>query len=202
MAANAPTGDEIYNRARLKWNRLGISGGADLAEQVSEAVSYIQQVTGRYFDDQTPPRFDGTTTPPLSYYGIVTASTPAPLSADPNLYSNARRAVFLRSVQIVLHDQAGYQQSVAEDYIQSFSAGPYSESRHDPTRRGESRMINPWQELNDLLWLLLTEDRYSFWVSLLQNVHTPGFEVTEVDWGLIGKDVFLGSLAGRAPWWN
>lgn len=88
--------------------------------------------------------------------------------------------------------QEDYQETANDDVIASFSAGPYSETRYDPNRRGESRSLNSNPALAELLWILLlttvafpdpaVDGMYDMWRSLLGGVNAPAFEITQVDW--------------------
>jgi hypothetical protein len=193
MAVNAPTTDEVFASSHLKWRKLGVADAPALAEPLAEAVAYVAVVTGRYFDDQTPPRGNQLTAPEA-------------LAGTTDLVPLARKAVRMRTEQIVKHDQPGYVDTVTDDMVASFTAGPYSESRHDPTRRGETKMLNSWPGLSEILWLLVTEERYDYWISYLMNIHAPAFAVEEVDWSLVGKDFAFGSASfpsgssAYAPW--
>lgn len=66
--------------------------------------------------------------------------------------------------------------------IQSFSAGPYSESRRSMDELRKSGLIVGDPRIHGLLWAMLTDDRRDAWLEWLTGVIAPAFEVTEVDW--------------------
>lgn len=82
------------------------------------------------------------------------------------------------------------------DLIQSFSAGPYSETRRDPDAARKARLLVAWPWLSELLWGLLTPGQYDYWMEFFSDPteHTPAFAVTEVDWS--------GTRLDPAYWWG
>lgn len=184
----APTSDAVFNASRLKWQKLGVTSSTDLDEALMQSIAYVTTVTGRYFSDwPVPTSFDG----------------PLPINTSPELVPMLRQVVRMRVEQIIEQEQPGYISTVTDDSLLSMSVGSYSETRRDPTRRGEEKILNLWTSLNDLLWTLMTPDRYDYWLSYTSGIHAPAFQVEEVNWGLIGKDaVFFGGVTGDpyAPW--
>ena len=154
----------------------GDPDGLDVA--VAWAVGYVEQVTGQH----TGP-------------GI-----PDPLDTDTgvSLVPLMQQAIGLRTIQLVSQGAKDYLGTIADfDIIQSFSAGNYSESRKDAARRGEQKEINSWPPINELLWLLMTPDRYAYWLAWITNTPVPAWQVSEVDW-TSGQIV-----AGTSPFdWN
>lgn len=156
-----------------------------LAVVVAQADAYISQVTGRQF-----------------------------LTMPPGLEPIATQAVVLRTEQIALRSQEDYTEGANDDVVGSFSAGSYSETKHDPNRRGEARPLNTNPALNELLWMLLApfpgypdpnvDTMYDYWQSLLGGVHAPAFEVSEVDWSGDGLFYprFPSSLDDLGAWWR
>lgn len=131
---------------------------------VDEAVAYVQTVTWRNLDSTMPA----------------------------SLASIALRAVALRAAQVAVQSEDDYAGTVNDDSISSFSIGPYSETRRDPSRRGEQKALNVWPALEQALWLLLAltpgevnplvDERHDYWLAQLAGVHAPAFSLTEVDW--------------------
>lgn len=184
--ATTPTSDDVYGWSRVKWAKLGITSASDLDEPMLEANAYLVTMTGRYFTDWPAP---------TSFEGAM------PLAATPELIPLARQALRMRVEQIVLQKQPGYVGTVTDDALLSMSVGSYSETRRDPTRRGEEKILNLWTGLNDLLWALMTEERFAFWLAFVSNQHAPAFAVEEVNWSAIGKDFLYGAQFNPyAPW--
>ena len=184
-ASTTPTSAEVYEASFVTWRRLKITDSAQLDPQVVQAAAYLTMVTGRYFSDFPPP---------TSFPGMDIAVTPELIP----LFVEAHR---MRVEQIISQQQPGYVDTVTDDAIASMNVGSYSESRRDPTRRGESKALNLWTGLNDLLWGLMTDERYDHWTALLTGTHAPAFEVQEVDWALIGKTSLWPTVLGSS-WWE
>lgn len=187
----APTVQEIYDSSELNWRKLDIPDAEALEEPWLEALAYLGVMTGRYFDDwPAPTSFEGA----------------QPMSATPGLAPLMRQATRMRIEQIVKQKQPGYVDTATDDLIASFSVTGYSETKRDPAslRGKDSKMLNPWPGLNDLLWSAMTPERYDYWTAMLTGVNEPAFLVQEVDWSLIGKDWLYGQASPYAnpyaPW--
>lgn len=160
-----PTVDQIESWSRIDFTSLDDAfTTADLQVRLDRALSYLEATTGRLFDDSMPP--------PL-----------VPI---------AQEATQLRIEQITLQEQSDYAETVADDQIQSFTAGNYSESRRSPRDRYTGLTTglpevnsNPW--LNRDIWLLCTDDMRMYWMATLQGQSAvsliPSQEITEADWG-------------------
>lgn len=85
------------------------------------------------------------------------------------------------------------------DLITSFNAGPYSETHRSPEEARKARLIVAWPWLSELLWSLLTPDKYDYWISFFGTDHPPAFAVQEVDWSA-GQDLLGGSYRGDDPY--
>jgi hypothetical protein len=121
----------------------------------------------------------------------LTAYTGRPIDSTmpPPLVSIAEEAVQLRVEQVCYQEQPDYVETVNDQAVQSFSAGNYSETRHEP---GRSRYagattglpdLNPNAALNRDIWLLCTPAMQEYWRYILQGQGAPAIETTEVDWG-------------------
>lgn len=131
----------------------------DLTVALARAIAYIQFVTGRTLDGTMPAEFA----------------------------SLAEQATQMRVEQLVFQAQPDYVETGSDDQIATFSAGGYSETRRGPNDRAKAEAgrippINSWPSLNEMLWFLATEDKRDYWRTELGE-NTPGFEVTEMDWG-------------------
>lgn len=163
------------------------SGGASDSLQfvVDQAVAYVAQVTARNVDGTMP-----------------TVLVPV-----------AQAAVLRRTEQLVQMSREDNVETAGEvDLVQSFSAGAYEETRRDTSsKQNGPSTLNPWPELERILWLLLTEtpdeiaaggnptvsDRRDYWRWILgQGSQLPAWETVEVDWSRSG-DVF--TYAGIYP---
>lgn len=181
-----PTSDDVYAASKVKWRKLGVNEAADLDDAVIQSAAYLAVMTGRYFSDWPVP---------------ATIEGALSVNGTPEWIPLMRQAHRMRVEQIVSQQQPGYVATVTDDVIQSMSVGGYSETRRDPTRRGEEKTLNLWPGLNDLLWALMTPERYDYWIAYTSGAHAPAFSVEEVDWSMIGKDAFYGgSFNPYLPW--
>jgi hypothetical protein len=168
LAAPPPTALPPSVADLQSWSRIDFSSldapytDAELQIQIVRATAYLTAVTGRAMDATMPP--------PL-----------VPIAQD---------AYQLEVEQEVFKSQPDYVETSADDLIQSFTAGNYSETRKEPgraTRRNVMPIglpdINPDPRLNTDIWLLCTPEMQQYWRFVLQNASIPTFEVTEADWG-------------------
>lgn len=187
---NMPTSDEVYDASKVKWQKLKIQSAADLDDTVIAAAAYITGTTGRVWADWPMP---------TSFPGEL-------LVATPELIPVARKAHMMRVEQVVTQDQPGYVATAGDDLIQSMSVGSYSETRRDTAtlrggRQAQKPLLNTHPGLNALIELLMTEERFEFWLYRLSGTYMPAFSVEEVDWSLIGKDaLFSSGNDPYAPW--
>jgi len=134
----------------------------------ASAVGYVEATTGRVIDSTLPNEQAPTNWAEEVFLGFVAGSDT--YGSDLDLGIVGWRAVILRAVQEAVHESSQYITAVvSQDYLQAFKAGSYSETRRDPETVLRSRgsvsnpPINPWRELSDLLWLLLTADMFDYW---------------------------------------
>lgn len=127
-----------------------------------------------------------------------------PLEAvPPTMEAIAQKAVVLRVIQQVNVDSEEQQEaSFAGDVLKSFNVTGYSETYVEPGEAQQAQrkgmMINPWAELNRLLWALvsLTPKRLGWWRAFLSEGGIPAYGVVEMDWS--GANRFGGFPAGAA----
>lgn len=130
----------------------------DLEVALARAIGYVQFVTGRKLDSTMPDEF-------------------ARL---------AEQATQMRVEQVVYQSQPDYSETGSDDQISTFSAGNYSETRRAPGERAKAEPgrippINSWPALNELLWMLCTDEKQDYWVAQFAE-GLPAFATTEVDW--------------------
>lgn len=171
-----PTAVEIRADSQVKFARLGLSSDDDLQRVVDRSVAYIQYVTGQNLDALVPP--DGTS---------MTQEQLEPLVAQ---------AIQMRTEQVAMQGRQGHVDAAASnEVISGFTAGSYSEQHRDPNRKKDSLSINTWPALDELLWMILTPDRFSWWWAFLTGNALPEFMVEEIAWGGVG-----GSISFFEPW--
>jgi hypothetical protein len=156
-----------------------------------------------YTDDDLQVRIDRTCSYLLGYTG-----RPIDATMPPPLVPIAQEAVQLRVEQMCFQEQPDYVETIADDAVQSFSAGNYSETRHEPGRSRYSGAttglpeLNPNGILNRDMWLLCTPTMQDYWRDIMQGVGAPALEVTEVDWsnydGLYPYSHGVGAFRGPA----
>lgn len=150
----APVAEDIRAWSKVDFDDLTYGDDVDLQRILDQSISYVWFVTGRKPDDTMPPELE-----PLM-----------------------NQALQMRTEQVAEQAQPDYVETGADSLTQSFTAGSYSEQRHDPTRRGETALVNPWLDLSEILWMLMTDEKYDYWRSRLSNINAPAWEVTQVDW--------------------
>lgn len=156
-----PTVDDLKAWSRVDFTSLDAPyTDDDLQIRIDRSCGYLTAYTGRPID----------------------ASMPVPLVPI------AQEAVQLRVEQMCFQEQPDYVETINDDAIQSFSAGNYSETRHEP---GRSRYagattgipdLNPNGMLNRDIWLLCTPTMQDYWRFVIQGSGAPTIETTEVDW--------------------
>jgi hypothetical protein len=171
-----PTVDEIRLWSRVKFAREGYADDEKLANVIDRSAAYVSWVTGQRVDAVT---LDASMSP-----------TGSPLDLEPIM----DQAIQMRVEQVVLQGRTGYLGSAAEmDVIQSFSAGGYSEQRARggfASRTGAAeKSINKWPSLEELLWMLMTEERFAFWLAFVSGQPLASFWVEEIDWRQAGTGV-------------
>jgi hypothetical protein len=125
---------------------------------VESAADYVEEVTGR------------------------------PLDTMPEKFVRmAQLAIALRTVQQLTGVSADQLEAFAgADVLSSFSADGYSETYKTGAtaskQQREGWVVNPWQPLNELLWLLMTDAKKAEWIAYFTGGGIPRFGVTEVDW--------------------
>lgn len=147
-----PTAAEVV--AATEVDVLKAASPAKAAEIVAVAGSIFQRITGQ------------------TWTSVTVADEPI-----------VRRVIRGLSELTAYQDSPEYLETLSDfDLIQNFSAGPYSESRRSPEDARKARLIVAWPWLSDLLWTLLTEDRYEYWWAFFSDHNLPAFAVQEVDW--------------------
>lgn len=177
-----PTAADIRAMSKVDFDALGYGDDSDLQVVVDQALAYLTWVTARPFDDTMPPPLE-----PI-----------------------ALQASRMRTEQVAFQSQEDYVETGTDDVVGSFSAGRYSETRHDPLRKGESRALNSWPALNELLWLLLgtsaaypndaVDAQRAYWMELLTGVVAPALAITEVDWSYKLLAAGMGSTYAEVPY--
>lgn len=179
-------------------------GGEDPLESFcATAVGYVASTTGRPIDNTllTNPQ------PTTFFEEWVEGFWTGGYDSELDLGLIGYRAVILRAVQELTHESAKYMTAtIAQDYLAGFKAGSYTETRRDPETVLRSRgsvsnpLINPWRDLSDLLWLMLTADQFDYWMLRLGQP-MPASIFVEQDfrdqWDMPG--VIPGTLPGFGP---
>jgi hypothetical protein len=154
-----PTAEDVRLWSKVSFVDLGYppTDPDPLQVLVDRAVAYVQSTTGRMLDDTFP---DSTTNTP-----------------------NAQAAVQYTTEMLAYESQEDYLETAADDVVQSFTAGNYSEVRVDPEKRSKMGPLNANPALNRALWSLMTEEKQDAWYALETGKNAPAMATTEVDWG-------------------
>lgn len=152
-----PTASDVRTWSRIDFGALGYPEATPdpLQVLVDRAAAYVGGVTGRVASDFP--------------------------TGDP-LIPVVEQAVQLRTEQLAYESQEDYVETAADDVVQSFSAGNYSETRVDPLKRAAMHTLNANPALERALWLCMTPDKQDEWTALLGGAHVPAVNVAEVDW--------------------
>ena len=182
-----PTVDDLKTWSRVDFTSLDAPyTDEDLEIRLTRAEDYLTAYTGRPMDDTMPPQ----------------------------LVPIAEEAIQLRVEQIAFQEQPDYVETANDDLIQSFSAGNYSETRHEPGRTRYAGAttglpdLNPNGMLNRDMWLLCTPEMQQYWQYTLQGTSIPTIETSEVDWGnydglypySYGVGMFSGDVLDPSVW--
>jgi hypothetical protein len=165
------TTDAFRDLTRVKKTRLGIDvsqealGEALLQTELDRAATYVEIVTGQPATDT-----DGVLIPP----SMATAENPV---SDVVLRTLIGQAVQMRCEQVLFQAQNGYVDDATDDVVASLSVGGFSQSKVDSTRRGEQRSLNSWRALADLLWLIMTFERYCYWIVVIGGAAGAGAQM-------------------------
>lgn len=138
-AALFMTAADVRDQSNLNFTRVGYPapdpGTSDrLDRKVRAAQGYLEQMTGRTFDETLPGE----------------------------LVELAREAVTMRVEQTLGQRSRSAVAGLAEGGglgLKSMRAGDYSETRFDPGEARKARLFNPWAPLSELIWLLATPAR-------------------------------------------
>lgn len=181
----APVAQDIRDWAPpdFPWAQLGwpapSSGPDPLQKRVDWAIGYVEGTTWRPIVTIVPPDQGG---------NLPTVETGAAL----NLTPLAEQAIALATLQMLARQSKGhFTATVLQDYLQSFTAGSYSETRiaAENVIRGrggsvENPLVNSWRELSDLLYLLMTPEAYDYWQYRLKGINPPAGGFINQDWGM------------------
>lgn len=167
---DAPTAAVVRAQSKLGFAELGYGDDVSLGRLVAAAIATLRRITGVSLDQ-------------------------VPEWQEPE-FSLAIQGL---TEQLAFQSQPENLETLADwDLIQSFSAGPYSETRRSPEEAFKARMLNPWPFLNRLLWGLLSPDMLDYWNAFFGGSTPPAFGVTEMDWGAF-EDVDGSSYS---LWWD
>jgi hypothetical protein len=166
----APTASQVRSWSKLGFAELGFADDTSLGRLVAVAVSTLRRITG------------------IDLAAVEVWQEP-----------EFQMAIQGLAEQLAFQAQPDQLETLSDwDLIQSFSAGPYSETRRSAEDAFKARMLNPWPWLNRLLWGLLSPDMFDYWTAFFSGTQAPAFAVTEMDWGAY-EDVDGSSYS---PWWD
>jgi hypothetical protein len=97
----------------------------------------------------------------------------------------AKRAVVMKAEQMQVRtgSAAARRRGIGVGNLQSFSAGPYSESYFGPDQAGKARYLDPDPALHEVLWALATEACKERWLNLWDGTVTGAVGVVAYDYG-------------------
>lgn len=113
-----------------------------------------------------------------------------------------RRVIQGMTEQIAMSSSADTLDTMADwDLIQSFSAGPYSETRRSPEDMLKAKMLNPVPWISDALWSMLTPAQYEHYWMFFSGANIPAWQATDTYWQ---DGQIMADLDGPSPgyWWG
>lgn len=144
-----------------------------------KALSNVDFASLSYSDPQITSLIAASASVLVSITGQTMAEMP------PELEPLALQAIRGMTEQFAYQGSPEYLETLSDfDLIQSFSAGPYSETRRSAEDAMKARQLNAWPWLSDLLWAMLTDDKRDEWLAYFTGQNVPAFGVVEVEWGL------------------
>jgi hypothetical protein len=159
MAMTSPTAAEIRLWSLVDFNELGFTDDAKLQVYVDRAAAEVIDITGRVLG------------------GLDTTD-------DPNLIPLVQLAIQIRTEMLVHQAQPDYVETLADfDLISGFSAGPYSETRRGVGDAVAAKVLSANPMLHDLLFNLLTEDKYDDYILFLSGQPIPALAFATLDMG-------------------
>jgi hypothetical protein len=170
-----PSAAELRSWSKLGFGELGYADDADLQRLIVRAGAALRRLTGRDLAVDVP-------------------------DYEEPLFQQALQGL---TEQLAFQTQQENLETLSDfDLIQSFSAGPYSETRRSPKEAFEARMLNAWPWLNSLLWSILSPDMLDYWEAFFGGSTPPAWSVSEVDWGAYEDIPYYGWGGGFPPPWG
>lgn len=161
-----PTTDDFRNWTQLKLAQLGYGEDTKLQPVLDRAIGYVLYVSGQKLD--------------------ALDTSLSPTAAVEDMEPLIGQAIQMRAEQVILQGRPGHVGSAADnEVVSSISVGSYSESRRAPgfSRSGVSeRSINTWPALEEILWMVMTPERYGYWWAFTSGKAIPDFWVEEMAW--------------------
>lgn len=191
---------------RVKQSRLGIgtvnpNGDELLQYELDRAAAYIEFVTGQPATDST------------------LALLPTAIGLQPTsgaLRITVIKAIQMRSEQTLFQAQNSYIDDATDDVVASISVGSFSQSKFQQLRAKQEKKLNSWGALSDLLFQLMTPDRFAWWAVFLsdddtlmipaaysyENTIEPSLSFSGGYWGYgFGyADEYIGTHVGIGGW--
>jgi len=154
-----PTAASYRADPRINWVSLGLPAGGSpdsLEAEINMAWAYVEEVTGLQLE---------------------------PISSTDNKAYIAYQAVRLRTIQQAVQGTGTFASQSNNQNIKSFAVPGYSETRGDSSKISiDAFFFNPWTALEDLLWLLATQEKKDEALAKKEGEVQPFSDVREIDW--------------------
>lgn len=161
-----PTATDLALWSLVDFSSLGFSNPARLQVYIDRATAEIVNLTGR---------------------DLLSLN----MTDDPNLIPLMQQAIQIRTEMLVHQAQPDYVDTLSDfDLIGSFTAGPYSEQRRSPGEAVQARTLSQNPVLHELLFNLLTDDKYDDYLLWVQGQFLPALMFTTLDMGDIVDYVY------------
>lgn len=174
-----PTATEVRTRSELLTDAFPPGADPDPLEPViADAGALVSALTWRLIpNDATPDGASGE-------------------DVTPGLEPIAVRAVTLKAEQLAVRSSSrARKKAITDGRLQSFTAGPYSESYFGPGEAQKAKMLDPDAALAEVLWDLATQAARDYWIAEWTGVRQPASAVVAYDYSRRPG-------SGNVPWWS
>lgn len=164
---------------------------AGIAQRVVPTVGELRQRSMLNLAGQDDTALTSRITQAVAYLEALTYRVPFDTAVPESLIALGAQAVQMRVEQLV---SGGGAQTTRLDAagITSYSVPGWSETRSGSGERSRTAVLNPWAELADLIWLLMTEEAREDQAIRLRGEEPAAFGVADID---------LPAIDGLSDYW-
>ena len=154
---------DLKAASQVDWEELGypVTGSPDssLDLEIGRALGYLVWVTGRDYTNEDD------------------------LATGSHEETMFNQCLQLRVEQQIFQRQNDYQSDFHND-VNEISVTGYSENRVSYKERRPFRHVNPHRELDELLWMLMTDEKKEYWFSWMKGMVSPAENIQTFGFGM------------------